>query len=497
MQLLLLLQKLICEDEAAFGADRPDIQEKAADVRAIWDFLCNAARFNSGFKWGGVRRALWEEFLDKKLMSLLCAKNYGHPISLESYLAALPHASNLERIARESRNLLPLLNCISPQHWDRRDLFKNETLREVSATFENLDDTHLRYLRKLPCSILCKLHKHSKLRDVLDLLMGIRMQEKIPVAILRRVINHSWRPLAVPGIHGKMPGLQRIYRLYIRHCLDVWKQKGHKKLRPYLRNPHTLARIMDWFFAEGMERVQPDKNATWNSVSLASNAWHTQFEEARIRNLPEKPPPPTVEAWQNLLEETEIEGVSVRPLSSVAALEEEGKAMRHCVASYAQNCWRYNFRIFSLIETSRGIRSTLCICPEQAGRWKVYEHRGVKDCEVPPAVRKIGNIVCRLYAEAVRRQVQAGAMPDVQSGVAVSPACNLPGDLRLVQSIMEWAQFRHTPLTEEGAVKIAQRSGNSFNTAYLLLLQVRDFCAVQKKESIGAAEISNLFGGVS
>jgi len=405
---LLLLRKLICEDGTEFGADRLVIQDRIADLREIWKFCSSAVQFNSGFKWGGVRRALWDGgFLDKKLMSVLCAKNYGRSISLESYLAALPYASALGRIAEESRSLLPLLNCIPPQHWGRRDLFKNESLRELNAVFATLDDTHLRFLRKLPCSILNKLYRHNSLRDVLDLLLGIQIQEKIPAAILRRVIRHSWRPFAVPGMHGRMLELQRFYRLYIRHCLALWKQEGHIKLGRYLRNNHELARIMDWFFAEGIARGQPDKNATWNSLRRASNAWHTQFEEAdaeaRIQDIQENKNTTTLQPWQSLLEEMEIGSVSIRPLTSASALEKEGKAMGHCVASYAAKCLQHNFRIFSLSDESRGARTTLCIAPDRSGRWRVYEHRGGRNCGITHGAHEIAKKVCRLYEEAERR----------------------------------------------------------------------------------------------
>jgi hypothetical protein len=343
-----------------------------------------------------VRRILWEEFIDRNLMSALCTKNYGLPISLASYLEALPHTSGLLRISKESRSLLPLLNCIPPHHWERQDIFKSDVLRETSVALSGLDDIHLRCLRKLPASVLCKLHYRDRLRDVLDLLLGIQLQERIPVSVLRRVVKHSWKPFAFPDVCGTMPELQRIYRLYIRHCLNLWKQQGREELRRYLKNGE-LSQIMDWFLAIGKDRGQPDKNVTWDSLVRVSRAWHAQFEEPRIRNAENARTKPV--SWGSLVGKTEIAGVRIRPLTSKAALKAEGRKMHHCVASYASRCARLSFRIFSLTEES-GIRSTLCICPGRSGRWRVYEHSGFKNSRVSLRAAKAANTVCRLYGEA-------------------------------------------------------------------------------------------------
>jgi len=316
-------------------------------------------------------------------------------------MKALPHKTELLSIAAESRGLLPLLNLIEPQYWGRRDLFNNDTLREVSAKLAPLGNTHLRCLRKLPCSVLCKLYYHNRLREALDLLLGIQIQEKIPAAILRRVVKHCWKPFAVNDIYGTMPEVQRIYRLYIRHCLRLRQQEGRKKLKRYLSNTRDLSRIIDWFLAEGRERGLPDKSATWDSLIRASNAWHAQFEEARIQDIPipTNKAAAALPSWESLLGTMEIAGVSIKPLTSVSALKEEGKAMRHCVASYAARCSTRNFRIFSLTN-GKGARSTLCICPDSAGRWLVLEHSGVQNGLVPSSVRKIASEVCRLYEKA-------------------------------------------------------------------------------------------------
>ena len=405
---LALLRKLICADDASlYYARRLIIREKYEALQSILCSCRDFSRFKSGFKWGSVRRILWEEFLDKKLMSVLCAKNHGISISLESYLAALPYAQDIVRIAGESRGLLPLLNGIPPQHWGRRDLFSNAVLRETNVVFAGLGDTHLRRLRTLPISVLCKLYYRERLRDVLDLLLGIQLQEKIPAAILRRVVKHSWRPFALPDVYGTMPELQRIYRLYIRHCLGLWKQEGRKNLTRYLREDPDLSRIMDWFLAEGRERGLPDKNATWDSLRRTAVAWHAQPEEARTLDNPDNEAATTPKSWQSLLGEIEIAGVNVRPLESELALQREGRDMLHCVAFYASQCLEHNFRIFSLADEGRGMRSTLCIRPGPSGRWMVYQHQGVSNCEVPPPARKIANTVCRLYEEAEKRHTCA------------------------------------------------------------------------------------------
>ena len=321
-----------------------------------------------------IRKALWRHFLDRDLMSVLCTKHYGMPISMQSYVKAIDQADHLFRLARESRNFLPMLNVIPVNMWPRDDLLKDDTLRECPA-LAGLSNSALRWLRRAPCGVLCKLHYHKALPQTIEVLSGLNFGRKIPVIVQRRIVQRCW-PLE--GFEKVPVQVIRIFRLFAGHCLEIWDTKGWKAMKRFLLQRRVLHSVLDWFWSEGLERGLPDKNSTWASVVRNSDRWHELFRPGGfdISTIP-------LVTWDTPLPETTIDDIVVRPLSSNHALIEEGHAMQHCVASYVPHCRLKGYRVFSLTEPD-GIRSTLGIIPGRKG-WQLDQHYGVGNSPVSAA----------------------------------------------------------------------------------------------------------------
>lgn len=320
-----------------------------------------------------IRKALWRHFLDRDLMSVLCTKNFGHEVLLSSYIRAIRSAAHLFRIARESRNVLPLLNVIPEHLWPRDDLLKDDTLRECPA-LAGLSNSALRWLRRAPCGILCKLYYHKALPQTIEVLSGLNLGRTVPVIVQRRIVQRCW---GLEGFEHVPTEVIRLFRLFAAHCLEIRDTKGWKAMKRFLRCRSHMSKVLDWFWAEVLNRSLPDKNSTWASLVRQSDRWHDQFrpdgpDGVDLSALP-------LVTWDSPLPETTIDDVVVRPLDSNHALIQEGQTMQHCVSAYVPQCLK-GYRVFSLTDPD-GTRSTLGFRPSRDG-WQLDQHYGVGNSRV-------------------------------------------------------------------------------------------------------------------
>lgn len=85
--------------------------------------------------------------------------------------------------------------------------------------------------------------------------------------------------------------------------------------------------------------------------------------------------------WVSLLERYETGDFLVIPLTSRKQLRREGKAMDHCVVSFAWECRLGVVRIFSIQHAFDGRRATLSLQLNN-GWWDVSECTGYSNCNV-------------------------------------------------------------------------------------------------------------------
>lgn len=348
-----------------------------------------------------LRKFLWEHIVDKELGSALTVMNprsclSGGRLSFERYLSCLPYAESILNISRENRNLLPLLPSIPKKYWGEQSLFSKafwvensqQVVKRRIPQFTTV--AALRWLRKAPSSVVAAWINHSPYLHagvVIENLSRANITCKVPAIVLASIVKITSRSCT----KNICPQMQRLYRLYAIYCFKEWKKRGWKNFRYFMTDNYELLDTCDWLDAEGFRQGYPDKNATWESIQRRTMAWHlihNQVNEEEEEIIPD---------WNSLLEEMEIDGVKIIPLTSQEQLKAEGQDMHHCVREYAKDCHANQCRIFSLVAPT-GERSTLSIEPSGKA-WSVQQHRGVCNENVSEFIKNIGMKVAMLYSK--------------------------------------------------------------------------------------------------
>lgn len=94
-------------------------------------------------------------------------------------------------------------------------------------------------------------------------------------------------------------------------------------------------------------------------------------------------------------------------LTSAARLEEEGEALRHCVAIFAEDCTAGLLRIFSVRERKTGLRvATLALALADGGggrwQWECDQIQGPGNSEVPARMVEAADAVLRSFEDLPR-----------------------------------------------------------------------------------------------
>jgi hypothetical protein len=127
---------------------------------------------------------------------------------------------------------------------------------------------------------------------------------------------------------------------------------------------------MRWFYA------QPFANQTANREGKADWLWLRRrwAAELRLTALPRGP-----REWSTPVSNARIGNLSFIPLQSESALQDEGEAMHHCIAMFAEFCRTGCTRVFSVRNAiSRYRVATLAIAIE-GGSWVVNDLKGSRN----------------------------------------------------------------------------------------------------------------------
>jgi hypothetical protein len=344
-----------------------------------------------------LNRHIW----DKEFLALLCPlhRHAGGAVFLSQYLEAWPRRRDLARLNRESPNFMPLLNLIPRVLWPRPDLLRDDVLRSSAPAFLGLSAGALRWLRKAPAETLgilywCFTRKPDSMSKLIEVLAELRPPDPLPpelqwvvfpkILYLVDSLEDLWAGQAVL--------VKRLARLLARHLGNLWAagQCRQADLRALRAAAPGLGEFLDWYRAEGRPAGLPDKNSTWLSLGRRADRWHEEIwqrETEAQENV----------AWESLLGETLIDGISVKPLVSELDLYIEGRQMRHCVSSYSQMCLKGGRRVFALLE-SDGRRSTLSLAPHKGG-FAIDQHKGPDNGPVSAAAARAAREICRLYTQ--------------------------------------------------------------------------------------------------
>ena len=357
-----------------------------------------------------LRKNIWSVVIDRPFLSIVCALNgWSYNLYLDRYMSCAMQADSVKRIACEHRNCLPLLPLIKPDNWKRLDLFsrkawvkdgRKSTLidRQGSAKSCRLSSfttpaTH-RWLLAAPLTVVLE-YVQAPNAVALENIASSNLPKRVPAIVLRALVKTS-RKLS----QKVLPEYQRIIRLWVLHCCELWQEQGYAHIRRIMEPlRYDFVNVLDWANAEGIARQLPDKNATWASIVRLSVEWHEQQAIHHAR-------PTRGLTWESVLNDCEIDEFKIRALISSIALQKEGLLMHHCVGNYDDECYEGYVRIFSLTD-NQGLCSTLSIEETGDGIWRVEQVRAVCNGPVSEETMKVANKVANRYTELSGKEVSS------------------------------------------------------------------------------------------
>ena len=158
----------------------------------------------------------------------------------------------------------------------------------------------------------------------------------------------------------------------------------------YAKAPILLARMFDKALADGCDRAWPalelvndwlsnaewgiwrelPDNISWAEANRRQKEWHDMILR-RERSGKESV------AWDSLIgpSANPQTGFSATPLTDGGMLWDEGKAMHHCVSSYARTCENGGSRIFGILKDGERF-ATLELAQDGDGEWRSVQLKG-------------------------------------------------------------------------------------------------------------------------
>lgn len=148
-----------------------------------------------------------------------------------------------------------------------------------------------------------------------------------------------------------------------------------KDLSDYLRHVviagnDAKAGVIPWHQGQGT------REGSLRGLFEASETWHSLTAKA-------KPTPTKIQWPPRMRTPLRIGEYLIQELTSSQQLNEEGQAMKHCVASYVEDCLTGQSIILSVRDEQGRRWSTLQLGQEPPGCWMVIQHRGVANQSVP------------------------------------------------------------------------------------------------------------------
>lgn len=357
-----------------------------------------------------LRAAFFDHVVDKELFSVALAIDY-RDVDVGRYLKLAMHRGAVLRVAKERRNLVPLLPHIDSKQWHRDDLFARKwwIRGERQSTVIDRSSKRLssfrspaawRWISRAPVSVVSTwMLRGDGSHDVIEALAEANVTAKVPIAAVRTYIAS----LYVVLIRLRAEVAIKVSRIYLQHAAQLWEKSGYPAFREWLRNNvgHEVISIRDYLAGEGMARGFPQKNSTWPSLLELSKDWH---ERIRIEAMKKDEERARATTWDSALPECEINGFTFSPLTSAWALANEGYDMNHCVGLYTQWCLKGVSRIFA-VQSAEAPRATLEIrvdkrnCPVAQLLGAYNDHEVIAHY---PAMRRAAEALARRYAKALQ-----------------------------------------------------------------------------------------------
>jgi PcfJ-like protein len=379
----------------------------------------------------GFYSILWRH-LDRDAARLTFRLYGGRDVTIETYQKVRAHRTLLLELEQEAPQLLPLLTVYCREF---NDTLRGQELTLDRAIFgrikahmkhtgdaatvqnwaflprERLTDAGWRVLSRMGAGgvFIWRSLGYGRVQ-LLNRLAGAG-PVKVPASILRWFRECRIQYLLVGVSEYPEPrarrtlssdSAERILRLILEQALLA--KKKHRLLR-FIRE--ELSSVEDAL--AGSEGLELPRQLSWGWLMRYQEEWHAQQEQIRMAEDEGR-------SWLSLVESFEHEDYSVVPLASAAALFEEGRIMRHCVYSYADDCLAGESRIFSIRRV--GLKRSLATVELRPSRttsqthqvWSVKQIEGFARAKPSKELNQLGALIARRYNAKVKElQVQGRA----------------------------------------------------------------------------------------
>ena len=334
---------------------------------------------------GTLGKVLWSQ-LDPEVCRLALMLG-GQKINAFDYNLVWNNLDEVRKVARTVPGILPVWREIATKKAKDTGVFvqpnivqdTQEHLRTSFGDGNGLTSRGWKWMgRQKPLWVqqLCKLyHPMAKTGGTPDLYGGYRDQGE---TYLDNRINHLPAALDFLGtvdaqpkftcFYQTMQGVQRQRRSkeMVAMVRAAFKASLKKPAKTFYRNEISLT--MDWITREPNLRFDGNQmKSDWSWFMRKQREWHVEIatrENLKTANT----------EWPSLVEEFEHNGFVVVPLTTSHDLHIEGKAMHHCVGTYASSCQQGTARIFSIRnKETRQSLATFELRRETVNNQKVFD----------------------------------------------------------------------------------------------------------------------------
>ena len=391
-------------------------------------YICGKnAMFKRSMPYKLWAKVIFKQLLDPDLFKAVLSSHWKK-LDLKTYLHYAMNRKAVLRVAREHKNLLPLLEFIPKSQWKRLDLFAHAnwlntgqksaqlSWSQVKPIFDQGETRKFygfhspaafRWLKSAPYMVV-KTWSYGGVDQrtacVIENIVKANIQAKVPVVAWTSLLVYAGVFVGL-GVHVAP---QRIYRAFINHCAQLWQDKGFIEVKRFVRREVDFVSMYDWLRAEGLAMGHPHKNATWESLKRHSRDWHQRVALVDFEHHHDN------RSWQSAIEAMNIDGHEIIPLTSHYALHVEGREMHHCINDYADLCVHGKYRAFS-IKDAQGMRSTLGLKLAQPSgtrkpksQWVIEQHRAHFNDPIEQSHQAIGHKVMKLYNQNFSKQTSRG-----------------------------------------------------------------------------------------
>ena len=144
---------------------------------------------------------------------------------------------------------------------------------------------------------------------------------------------------------------------------------------------------------------------TRNGLRKRTERWHREMNQRQLRHQWEATMSERdgwLHAWNSLLPQTQVDGITCIPLTDEEQLFQESVRMAHCVFSYGPRAAQGQSRLFTLERDGRPV-ATLEITPDGDG-WAASQMRAYRNHPVDPRVQQAGEQLAQRYSQAWREK---------------------------------------------------------------------------------------------